>query len=65
MQTTKKDKDIMTVVEVAEYLRIRPLTVYKMVKEGKIPNFHLGSAIRFRRSILDQWMEGQEKHEWR
>ena len=51
--------EIMTVAEVAEYLRINPQTVYRKAKAGEIPAVRIGRAIRFRRSELESWLSGK------
>jgi excisionase family DNA binding protein len=51
----------MTIKQVAEYLKISPRTVYKLVKEGIIPSFRIMNMWRFERSKIDQWI--QEKSE--
>lgn len=49
--------DIMTVEEVAKYLKLKPQTVYKWAQEGQIPGTKLGKEWRFRRRILDEWVD--------
>jgi excisionase family DNA binding protein len=49
--------DIMTVEEVAKYLKLKPQTVYKWAQEGRIPATKLGKEWRFRRRILDEWID--------
>ena len=49
--------EIMTVEEVAKYLKLKPQTVYKWAQEGRIPGTKLGKEWRFRRSILDEWID--------
>ncbi len=48
--------DVMTVSEVAEYLRVNPQTVYRKAKAGELPAVRIGRAIRFRRSELESWL---------
>lgn len=48
---------IMTVKEVAEYLRVDSSTLYRLVRKGKIPAFKLGSDYRFIRDKIDQWID--------
>ena len=52
-----KDKEIMTVKEVAEYLSIHPLTVHRHAREGKIPAFKIGTDWRFHRKYLEKWIK--------
>jgi excisionase family DNA binding protein len=49
--------EIFTVEEVARYLRIQPQTVYKWAQEGHIPGAKLGKEWRFRKSIIDEWID--------
>lgn len=46
---------IMTLEEVAEYLRVRPQTIYTWAQEKKIPAAKLGKEWRFRKSMIDKW----------
>ena len=55
--------DVLTVSEVAEYLRVNPQTVYRKAKAGELPVVRIGRAIRFRREELEEWMKGPIRHE--
>ena len=48
--------EVMTVEEVAIYLRIPVSSVYKLAKEGKIPSQKVGRHWRFRRAALEEWL---------
>ena len=48
---------IMTIEEVAKYLQLKPQTVYKWAQEETIPGAKLGKEWRFRKSILDEWID--------
>ncbi|MBP1675204.1 MAG: putative IIA-like nitrogen-regulatory protein PtsN [Bacteroidetes bacterium] len=50
-----RDDKIMTLEEVAEYLRVKPQTIYTWAQEKKIPAAKLGKEWRFKKSIIDQW----------
>jgi excisionase family DNA binding protein len=50
------DGDILTLDEVAVYLKAGKRTVYRLAANGEIPAFKLGGTWRFRRSELDQWI---------
>jgi excisionase family DNA binding protein len=50
------DRQSLTVREVCELLRIHPTTVYKLVRQGKIPSFRIGSCWRFRTELIERWM---------
>jgi excisionase family DNA binding protein len=49
---------VMTVSEMANYLRVHPTTIYRLLKHGKIPAFRVGSDWRFNRDSIDQWQMG-------
>ena len=51
--------DIMTIREVAEYLKLTEKTAYRLAADGKIPGFKVGGAWRFRRNETDKWLERQ------
>ena len=51
-----RDRELMTVREVASYLNCHYMTVYKLVRTGDLPAFRLGSDWRFRRSDLEKWI---------
>lgn len=51
-----KAPDVMTLNEVADYLRIPRSTVYKLAREGRIPGQKVGRQWRFRRAVVEQWL---------
>lgn len=51
---------MMTLQEVATYLRLHRSTVYRLAREGMIPGFKVGNQWRFSKERVDQWMAGQE-----
>jgi excisionase family DNA binding protein len=51
------DHEILTLEEVAHYLRLKPQTIYKWAQERRIPAVKLGKEWRFRKSILDRWLD--------
>jgi excisionase family DNA binding protein len=50
------DTGIMTVRDVARYLRMSEAKVYRMVNNGQIPSFRLGKSWRFKRELVDNWI---------
>ena len=56
---SRMDSNIMTIREVAEYLKLKEKTAYRHAAGGKIPGFKIGGAWRFRRSEIDKWIERQ------
>lgn len=55
-----KSKQVMTVKEIAEYLGVHPMTIYKYVQDGKIPAFKIGASWRIRRESIKKWMDENE-----
>ena len=50
---------VMTVKEVADYLRVNQRTVYRLAVDGKLPAFKVGATWRFKRSDIDGWIAAQ------
>ena len=50
---------IMTLREVAKYLGLHVMTVYKLTREGRVPAAKIGGQWRFKRDVLDGWLESQ------
>jgi excisionase family DNA binding protein len=50
---------ILTVKEVAEYLRVNQRTVYRLAVGGRLPSFKVGAAWRFKRASIDEWIAAQ------
>lgn len=53
------DSDVLTVREVAAYLKIKEKTAYRLAAEGKIPGFKVGGSWRFRQRDIENWIETQ------
>ena len=51
---------VLTVSELAKYLRMKPLTIYKHASTGRLPGFKVGSHWRFKRATIERWIEEQE-----
>ena len=52
-------REILTIDDVATYLRLKPQTIYKWAREKRIPAAKLGREWRFRKSIIDRWLDDQ------
>ncbi len=48
--------EILTIDEVAVYLKAGKRTVYRLAASGQVPAFKLGGTWRFRRGELDRWI---------
>ena len=53
----ERPKEVMTLREASQYLGISPDTLYKYLNEDRIPAFKLGNRWRFKKDLLDRWME--------
>lgn len=51
--------EILTLDEVAAYLKAGKRTVYRLAADKKIPAFKLGGTWRFRKADLEQWIARQ------
>ncbi len=56
---TSAPETVMTVKEVADYLRVNQRTVYRLAVDGKLPAFKVGATWRFKRSDIDGWITAQ------
>lgn len=55
------ESEMMTLRELAAYLKMPEKTLYRLAAEGKVPGFKVGASWRFRKSEIDKWIERQEK----
>ncbi len=53
------DDEMLTIDEVAAYLKLKPQTIYKWAQKGKIPGAKFGKEWRFRRSTIEDWIDQQ------
>jgi excisionase family DNA binding protein len=51
------DSSILTADELAEYLKLSKITVYKLAKQGAIPGIRIGGTWRFNRSFIENMMK--------
>lgn len=52
---------ILTLNNVAEYLRVHPSTIYRLLKKKQLPAFKLGHDWRFNRDSIDRWRTHAER----
>ncbi|MGD8330596.1 MAG: helix-turn-helix domain-containing protein [Acidobacteriota bacterium] len=52
---------IMTLDEVAKYLRVHKSTVYRMAREGTIPSTKVANQWRFKKARIDEWLMERER----
>jgi len=49
--------EVMNIRQASEYLGVSPDTLYKYAYEARIPSFKLGNRWKFKKTVLDGWME--------
>lgn len=48
--------EILTIKEVAAYLKLTEKTAYRLVAEGEIPGFKVGGSWRFKKADIEEWI---------
>ncbi len=56
------DGEILTVMEVARFLRVPKSTVYKLARLGELPASKIGKHWRFLRHDIHEWMHSRSQH---
>jgi excisionase family DNA binding protein len=54
--------DILTIKEVAEFLKLTEKTAYRLAADGKIPGFKVGGSWRFRRDEVEKMTKSKESN---
>jgi len=52
-----ESREVMNLRQASQYLGVSPDTLYRYLSEGEIPAFKLGNRWKFKKTILDRWME--------
>lgn len=52
-------REVMDIREASDYLGVSRETLYKYVMGERIPAFKLGNRWKFKKTVLDRWMEKQ------
>ena len=50
------EDSLITVKEVADYLKLKEQTVYLLARQNKIPSLKVGGSLRFKKSQIDTWL---------
>ena len=53
----EKPGDVLTIEELSAYLKVPKSTLYKLVREGKVPSQKVGRHWRFRKEAIDRWLD--------
>lgn len=56
-QIVMATREVMDIRQAADYLGVSADTLYRYASEGFVPAFKLGNRWRFRKSLLDGWMD--------
>lgn len=59
MPSSKSDNAIMTIGDIAGYLKVTERTIYRLAGAKQIPAFKVGGSWRFSKADLDKWIEQQ------
>jgi excisionase family DNA binding protein len=60
--TNSQDGNVMTLDELALYLKLPKSTLYKLVQEGRIPGQKLGKQWRFSKAAIFRWLDSQQSN---
>ena len=60
-RSVERRPTIMTLEEVAKYLRVHKSTVYRMAREGTIPSTKVANQWRFKKARIDEWLLERER----
>jgi excisionase family DNA binding protein len=55
-----RQQDVLTIDELAGYLKIAKSTLYKLAQEGRLPGQKVGRHWRFHREAIDNWLKRTE-----
>jgi len=53
------DDSLITVKDVADYLKLKEQTVYLLARQHKIPSLKVGGSLRFKKSQIDSWLSSR------
>jgi len=55
----EKPSEVLTIEDLAVYLKIPKSTLYKLVREGKIPSQKIGRHWRFHKETIENWLKNR------
>jgi excisionase family DNA binding protein len=59
MPTSTREGEILTIKQVAEYLKVTERTIYRLAAAKKIPAFKVGGTWRFSLADIESWIREQ------
>jgi excisionase family DNA binding protein len=61
MPNRPPEGEILTIREIADYLKVTERTIYRLAGAKKIPAFKVGGTWRFRKADIDNWIAAQSQ----
>ena len=61
MSTSTTEGEILTIRQVADYLKVTERTIYRLAAAKNIPAFKVGGTWRFRKADIDSWIAAQSQ----
>jgi len=61
MPTSNDEGEILTLKQVAEFLKVTERTIYRLAAAKKIPAFKVGGTWRFSKAEINQWIQRQSE----
>ena len=61
MSTEPSNSVYMDIKSISDYFGMKASTLYSLVEQKKIPHYKVGRLVRFKKSDIDLWMEGNKK----
>ena len=55
------ENKLLTVEDLADYLQLSTKTIYRMLRRGQLPCYRVGNQWRFRKEVIDTWLEQERK----
>jgi excisionase family DNA binding protein len=67
------NQKVLTISEVTKLLELHPITVYRLIKQGKLPSFRIGRVLRFDADQIEAWLGARRRktetknirHKWK
>lgn len=50
-------REVLTIAEASNYLRVNKATIYKLAQQGSMPAFKVGKVWRFKRGEIEAWVD--------
>ena len=61
MTSSADEGEILTLRQVADFLKVTERTIYRLAAAKQIPAFKVGGTWRFSRADINQWIQRQQK----